>query len=50
MTAAIACASGESCRACQARLTVTDTADAATWECSACGWIVTLPAVAGGSR
>jgi ribosomal protein L37AE/L43A len=50
MNTATACISGDSCPSCQATLTVTDTLAAATWECSACGWTVTLPAVAGGSR
>jgi hypothetical protein len=50
MTSVIACASSESCPACQASLTVTDTPSAATWECAACGWSITLPALTGGSR
>jgi hypothetical protein len=50
MNTVTACRSGESCPACRASLTVTDTPDTATWECPACGWTVTLLALSGGGQ
>jgi hypothetical protein len=50
MNTAMACVSGDSCPDCQASLMLTDTPGAATWECPACGWVITLPARIGGSR
>jgi hypothetical protein len=40
----------ETCPACQAALTVTDTGPAASWECGSCGWTVTLPAAGSGEN
>jgi hypothetical protein len=41
----------ETCPACHAALTVTDTGPAATWHCGSCGWTATLTAAeAGDSR
>jgi hypothetical protein len=50
MKTATTCLSGESCPACRTSLTMIDTRSAATWECPACGWTATLPAVTGGSQ